>query len=172
MRIMSFVVTGAVLAFSGQAMAHAHFNPSNVAPGYAGPMAIQIGHGCSGQATERVTLYVPANVVVSPVAKPGWLVSSSEINGKIDQIVWSGNSLASSQKDEFAFAIVAPANQGAVSMAVKQECANGELFWQDAAPKAAFPVPRFNVRADAMADEHHGHDHHDHADGHDHHHSH
>lgn len=172
MRIMSFVVTTAVLAFSGQAMAHAHFNPSNVAPSYAGPMAIQIGHGCSGQATEKVTLYVPEGIVVSPVAKPGWLVSSIETNGRVSRIVWSGNSLASSQKDEFAFAIVAPVNQGAVSMAVKQECANGELFWQDTAAKASFPVPRFNVRADAMADEHDDHDHHDHAHGHDHSHSH
>lgn len=173
-RIVPLALSGLSLLAMGQALAHAHFNPSHVAPGYAGTMAIQIGHGCSGSPTERLTLYVPSQVTVTPVAKPNWQVSSSQTRGKVTQVVWSGHSLASNQKDEFAFDVVAPQAAGVVAMAVKQECANGEMFWQEAGPNTAFPVPTFLVSADVLAgedDDHHDHDHdhdHDHHD-HDHH---
>lgn len=170
MRIMPLVLTSLTLIAASQAIAHAHFNPPSVAPGYAGAMAIQIGHGCHGQPTEGVTLYVPDQVTVAPVSKTGWQVSSTEVSGRVTELTWFGNSLPSNQKDEFAFEIVAPTSTGAVAMAVKQTCANAELFWQDAVPNSATPMPSFNVGVDAIADvvEAHDHDHdHDH-EGHDH----
>ncbi|MBP6344352.1 MAG: DUF1775 domain-containing protein [Neisseriaceae bacterium] len=169
MQMRSTLVAVLALMAASQTWAHAHFNPSHVAPGYVGPMSIQIGHGCSGQATERVTLYVPQGVSVTSMPKQGWQVNELKTAGRVSEVSWSGNQLPSNEKAEFTFGLVAPMQSGAVAMAVRQLCVNGEeLYWHDEAAKSAFPVPSFNVSADAMADVVDEHDHHDHHHGHDH----
>ncbi|MBP6117114.1 MAG: DUF1775 domain-containing protein [Neisseriaceae bacterium] len=132
------------------AWSHAQLSPKDVSPGYAGPMQVQIGHGCGEEATESITLFVPSSVVAVPQDKLGWLVSSLERDGQVSEIRWFGNQLPSAESGAFVFDIVAPMTPGAVSMVVRQECASAVQVWQDQAPQSAFPIPSFTVGGAGM----------------------
>ncbi|MBP6862778.1 MAG: DUF1775 domain-containing protein [Neisseriaceae bacterium] len=170
-QIVTILSLSLTLLPSSAAWAHAHFSPNQITPGYVGPMAIQIGHGCDGQATERVTLYVPPEVAATAVPKPGWQVAEVKEQGRVSQISWSGNRLLSQEQGAFVFQLTAPKTAGVMAMAVRQTCTQGELFWHEATPNAAFPVPSFTIGQDALADVGEAHDH-DHSHDHDHHHHH
>lgn len=106
---------------------------------------IAIGHGCDGEATQKVRVEVPEGMVfVKPMPKAGWTLETVEadyasavdnhgtaVTKGVKQIVWTG-SLEDAHYDEFTFRAkildTVPADS-TLYVKVVQECANGTANW-------------------------------------------
>lgn len=126
--------------------------------------SFMVGHGCDGSPTQRLTLFVPAGVLVAkPQPKSGWKVEMrsaplavpGKVHGKpvteaVSEITWSGGELPDAQFDEFQVLLMLPAQQGPLPFRVLQECASGRNDWaQPAGPGNRNPAPVLQLEAPA-----------------------
>jgi uncharacterized protein YcnI len=97
------ITTTSVIAIVGASSASAHMGidlrGSTPTAGGSSTLMFRPGHGCDGDATNALSIEIPAGVTgVKAQPKPGWKLSTSN-NGKT--ITWSGGNLPDDQIDEF-----------------------------------------------------------------------
>ena len=93
---------------------------------------LRVGHGCDGQATQRVSVDIPEGVDgVKPMPKAGWTVTTERSGEEVSRIVWEG-SLDDAFYDEFAFRAHLgddlPAD-APLYFPTTQDCADGQEAW-------------------------------------------
>ncbi|MGY2051306.1 DUF1775 domain-containing protein [Methylobacterium sp. JK268] len=135
-----------LVAASVPALAHAVLERRQASPNQPYRAVVQIGHGCNGKPTTRVTVTVPEGVVgAKPMPKPGWTLSTvtgpyarayphyhGEIREGVKEITWSGGSLPDDQFDEFTFqARISDAFKpgDTVYFPIRQDCSEGSYAW-------------------------------------------
>ena len=132
-------------ATATSALAHATLETQEAQVGSYYKAVIRIGHGCSGEATLKLQVQIPAGVIsVKPMPKPGWVLETTtsdyaksyDLHGRnvtagVTEISWSG-ALADSHYDEFTFRAKLDGSLPAGEMLyfpTVQNCANGENAW-------------------------------------------
>lgn len=107
---------------------------------------LRVGHGCEGEATQRLRVRIPEGVIaVKPMPKPGWTIEivkgaykqgydyyGTKLTEGVTELVWSGNELPDDYYDEFTFRAYLTEALPVGSMVwfpVVQECANGAERW-------------------------------------------
>ncbi|WP_407522193.1 DUF1775 domain-containing protein [Methylobacterium oryzisoli] len=173
---MRSLLTGALCAaaLSSPALAHAVLERGEASPNQSYRAVVQIGHGCQGQPTTRVTVTVPEGVIAAkPMPKPGWTLATvkgpyarayphyhGELREGVREISWSGGSLPDDQFDEFVFqarVTDAFAPGETVYFPVRQDCPEGSHAWSEipAAGQSArslkSPAPGVRIVAAAQA---------------------
>ncbi len=130
------------LLATSAANAHATLEQSQGYSGKGYKAVVRIGHGCEGKPTIKVRIKVPEGLVsVKPMPKPGWSIEkikgayarSYELHGNavkegVTEIVFSGNSLADDEYDEFVIrgTVAKELPLGTrVYVPVVQECTDG-----------------------------------------------
>ncbi|MBV6636660.1 MAG: YcnI family protein [Mameliella sp.] len=134
---------GAATATS--ALAHAALETQTAAPGSYYKGVVQIGHGCSGQATLAVHVEIPEGVIsVKPMPKAGWTLETEtgayagvydnhgrSVTEGVRRITWTGE-LPDAHYDEFVFrARLTDGLEPGTTLWFKtvQECADGKNAW-------------------------------------------
>lgn len=141
------VICAAAIAVASNALAHATLETREAAAGTTYKAVVRIGHGCDGEATNRVSISIPEGVIaVKPMPKAGWTLETVKGNyagtynyygrtltGGVNTIVWSGK-LLDEHYDEFVFrAYLAKdlASGAPIYFPTVQECANGKVAWDE-----------------------------------------
>lgn len=114
-RVQALLAVGAltatsVIAVVGASSASAHMGielrGSTPTAGSSSTIMFRPGHGCDGDATNALSIEIPAGVTgVKAQPKAGWKLSTSN-NG--NTITWSGGSLPDDQIDEFGIRMTWP----------------------------------------------------------------
>ncbi len=104
------IATTSVIAIVGASSASAHMGielrGSTPTAGSSSTLMFRPGHGCDGDATNALSVEIPAGVTgVKAQQKDGWKISTSN-NG--NTITWSGGSLPDDQFDEFGLRVTWP----------------------------------------------------------------
>lgn len=160
----------AITLSTSAAFAHVTLERREASPNASYRAVLQVNHGCSGQATTRVSVTVPEGVIgAKPMPKPGWQIETEkgpyarsysshhgEVREGVKTITWSGGSLPDDQVDEFTFIARvsdAFAPGSTVYFPVKQDCASGGYAWTEipvagqAAPALRSPAPGVRIVA-------------------------
>ncbi len=170
---LSLAATAALACICAHgALAHVTFERAEATPGASYKGVLRVPHGCKGEATHTVRVQLPdALVVVKPMAKAGWTVSTRigpyaapfddhgrVITEGVREIVWSGGNLPDAHYDEFAFVgrIAPGARAGETIYApLVQECASGTEQWVEtpapgqSASGLKSPAPSIRLVAEA-----------------------
>jgi uncharacterized protein YcnI len=135
------------LAAASLASAHVVLEEPVALAGSSYRATFRIGHGCDGNPTTGIRVYVPAGVQgAKPMPKAGWTLSTRRAplpqpytsHGKtivedVVEISWVANSpeqaLPDDWYDEFVLRATLPTQAGNVWFRVLQTCANGQLDW-------------------------------------------
>ncbi len=145
-KIWSGLAISAVVVFGSSlpALAHVGLEPSEVPGGSGATLSFRIGHGCDGEATDSVSILMPAGVAsVSPFPKPGWdleiergelpapiAADDQQITEGVTKVTWSGGSLAEGQTDVFQIRASVFGDDGErVFFPVVQACGSSEHAW-------------------------------------------
>ena len=99
-------VCGMVIAVATPTLAHVGVETHGVTPtaGSSSSIFLRLGHGCDGDATNSVSVTLPAGITtVKPQPKAGWRLTQK--NGVI---TWSGGVLADDEFDEFGLRVSWP----------------------------------------------------------------
>ena len=113
----------AALALTGASSASAHVSAqmygSTATSGGYGFTFLRVPHGCGADATNKVSVQIPAGVTaVKPQAKAGWTVTKSkDSNGNITEVTWSGGVLPTDEFDDFGLSVKWPTLAEGVDMA-------------------------------------------------------
>ncbi|MEN9718624.1 MAG: hypothetical protein RIQ99_1502, partial [Pseudomonadota bacterium] len=104
------LISTSVIAVVGASSASAHMGielrGSTPTAGSSSTLMFRPGHGCDGDATNALSVEIPAGVTgVKAQQKAGWKLSTSN-NG--NTITWSGGSLPDDQFDEFGLRVTWP----------------------------------------------------------------
>lgn len=104
------IATTSVIAVIGASSASAHMGielrGSTPTAGSSSTLMFRPGHGCDGDATNALSVEIPAGVTGAKAQqKAGWKLSTSN-NGST--ITWSGGSLPDDQFDEFGLRVTWP----------------------------------------------------------------
>ena len=104
------ITATSVIAIVGASSASAHMGielrGSTPTAGSSSTLMFRPGHGCDGDATNALSVEIPAGVTGAKVQqKAGWEISTSN-NG--NTITWSGGSLPDDQFDEFGLRVTWP----------------------------------------------------------------
>lgn len=130
------------------AFAHATLDIKEASVNTYQRLAVRIGHGCDGQATEKLSIKIPEGIIsVKPMPKSGWQLQTIEsdysaeykIHGKtitsgVTTLIWSGGELDDTHYDEFIFRarFTDGLTQGQKTyIPIVQNCADGELSWSE-----------------------------------------
>jgi periplasmic copper chaperone A len=154
MRVLRFAVVGPLVALSSsgavgilgivgvvapQAGAHAKPNKSAAPAGTRQEIRFTIEHGCGNSPTTQVSVRLPVGVSKpAPKAPKGWTVEVAK-----DQrvVTWSGGSLPSKTKGDFAVTMSFPSTKGTtLSFPMVQTCTKGTLRWIEG-PGSQYPAP-------------------------------
>jgi uncharacterized protein YcnI len=128
-------------------LAHATLEVAEAPSGSYYKAVIRVGHGCDGEATQKLRVEVPDGMVFAkPMPKAGWELEVTEgdyavpvdnhgtaVTSGVKQIVWTG-SLDDAYYDEFVFRAKidsAVAEDSKLYIKVVQECANGTANWDE-----------------------------------------
>ncbi|MFE1600332.1 DUF1775 domain-containing protein [Methylobacterium sp. ID0610] len=172
-RFVSGGLCAALALSSVPALAHAVLERKEASPNQSYRGVVQIGHGCAGQSTTRITVTVPEGVLgAKPMPKPGWTLTTTtgpyaraypyyhgEIREGVKEITWSGGPLPDDQFDEFTFQARisdAFAPGATVYFPVRQECGAEAVAWAEipAAGQSAYdlksPAPGVRIVAAAQ----------------------
>lgn len=149
--------------------AHITLEQGQALSGKAYKAVLRVGHGCEGKATIKIRVKIPEGLLsAKPMPKSGWSVEkvngayekSYDLYGKpvkegVDEITWSGGTLADDEYDEFVFRAtvakeISPGSR--IYVPVVQECTEGAIErWIEvpAAGKSSddydTPAPYFDV---------------------------
>lgn len=136
----------AALAFTAPAaFAHVSFETPRAAQGSSFIGVLGIGHGCAGEATQKLRVKIPEGVIaVKPMLKAGWSLEiitgayensydyyGTPMNEGVKELVWTGE-LPDAYFDQFAFRAKLTDVHVAgttVYFPVVQECATGAERW-------------------------------------------
>ena len=125
------------------ALAHVHVHPEEAAAGRPVEIALQIGHGCAGQATTALRVALPEGLGrVLIVPQPGWSVTTAG-EGRVQEIRWSGGHLPDHEKASFTF-VATPEAGGELVLPVVQVCGGTEIRWIEG-PGSDRPAPVLRV---------------------------
>ncbi len=134
------LAAGALLAVAGPAAAHVSLEKAEAVPG-AYMAVFNVGHGCDGKPTTRLTVLVPAAFKsVRPMPKAGWTLDIKKSGSTVQEVSWTG-SLEDAHFDQFVLrGQIAPEAAGkAVPMPVIQECGSERLAWDEVAAPGQDP---------------------------------
>ncbi|MGC1496412.1 MAG: DUF1775 domain-containing protein [Sulfitobacter sp.] len=124
---------------------HATLETQSAAVGSTYKGVMRIGHGCEGQATQRVSIQIPEGVIaVKPMPKAGWTLDTKigaydepheyygdTVNQGVREVIWTG-SLEDAHYDEFVFRAKLVDSLEADTMLyfpTVQTCADGSAEW-------------------------------------------
>lgn len=127
------------------ALAHVTLEQQEAAPNSTYKAVLRVGHGCGGEATQKLRVRIPEGVIaVRPMPKAGWemeLVTGAyaqsydhygtPVSEGVQEIVWTGE-LPDAHYDEFTFRARltdAFAEGQMLWFPVVQECATGAERW-------------------------------------------
>ncbi len=166
-------------AFISQAGAHATLEQAEAQANSYHKATIRIGHGCDGQATNTLTVYLPEGFIAAkPMPKAGWTLEittakfgksyenhGTTIDEGVTQIRWTGGALADAHYDEFVLRGRITGFEAGTRLPFKvvQSCANGEARWDQVAAdgqdphELANPAPLLTIVASDGHDGHSGH---------------
>lgn len=145
----------AVVASQSSAYAHITLATGEARAGTYYKAVFQVPHGCDGSATQTIRVQIPEGVIgVKPMPKAGWTLNitrgayakSYTSHGKVvtegpKEVIWSGGSLSDDNYDEFIFTSFItdfPSGQ-AIHFPTVQQCAKGEVRWDQIAPVGQNP---------------------------------
>ena len=153
-------------AVASPAFAHVTLDPPQAPAGSYVRTAFRVPHGCSGAATERLTLRLPEDVFSArPMPKPGWRLTITRRtldepapNGHggqhsevVSEITWEGGPLPDDQYEEFVVMVQAPAVAGLrVYFPVTQSCTGGATAAWAEVPDAAHPADSLRLPAPSL----------------------
>jgi uncharacterized protein YcnI len=157
---MKHLLLLAAAAVAGTAHAHVTLDQPAALAGSYYKATLRINHGCAGQATTLVRVFVPeAMRGARPLPKAGWTLEAPKaplpqpyqshgqrITEDVREITWRGGSLPDAWADEFSFVAQLPAAPGPLPIKVLQQCGEGKLEWFElpaaggAAPRSPAPV--------------------------------
>jgi hypothetical protein len=119
---------------------------------------IGLGAGCSGAATDRLTVELPEGLIAAqPMPKPGWSLAietapyeqtydyfGTPMTEGVRRIVWSGGSLPDAFYDTFVFrAHITDLPDGTeLPIRVIQSCGDAEVAWTESAAPGQTPEDR------------------------------
>lgn len=108
LRAGAAIATGACVLAAGTGVASAHMgidlNGATPTGGSGSTIYLRPGHGCDGDATNALTVNIPAGVTgVKAQQKAGWKVTATPT-----QITWSGGNLPDDQFDVFGLRLTWP----------------------------------------------------------------
>lgn len=132
-----------ILVIALPASAHVGLEPAEVPPGKGVTLSFRIGHGCEGQATDAVSIQIPAGVTgVQPYPKAGWelevergtlpepVTSHQQITEGVIRVTWKGGPLEDGHTDVFQLRATIHGEQGkTVYFPVVQTCGDLEHAW-------------------------------------------
>ncbi len=92
--------------------------------------------------TTSLRLVVPDGLqYVTPNTKPGWKIqvkkSSDQEDAKVTEIIWTGGSVPSGQRDDFVFSAKAPSFESVLVWKAYQAYSDGTIVSWDAQPSTA-----------------------------------
>lgn len=171
----SLIIAALCTAATG-ASAHATLEVQSPEAGTTYKGVMRIGHGCNGEATQRVDITIPEGVIaVKPMPKPGWTLTTETatyetsydhygrtLSEGVRTITWEG-SLEDAHYDEFVFRARLAGDWApgtVIHFPTVQTCASGPMGWT-AIPAAGqdphdLPNPAPGLKIEAG---HSGHDH-------------
>lgn len=141
------------LAIASPAMAHMTFETAQSAPGETFRGVLVLPHGCDGAPTDAVRVTLPDGFAdVSAQAKDGWVLETSEHNGRVSRIVWSGGSVPDDGHETFAFTgkFASDLPETDISFAVEQMCGEVSLGWEPAVSLGDEPADQGHDGGDAI----------------------
>ena len=135
--LLAALVSGALLAMSGSAMAHAE--PETATPpqaGGKGTITMVIGHGCEDSSgtlydTDRVGVELPKGfTVLSVPAHPGW-ASTTTASATGTRVQWTtkGAKLGKQTKGTYAIKVTYPPKKGTYGLPTIQYCGKRSTAW-------------------------------------------
>ncbi|WP_417459732.1 YcnI family protein [Kordiimonas sp.] len=148
--ITALVLSAAALA--SPVKAHVVLSETEAKPGAYHFTFLRVGHGCDGQATESLTVEIPAGVYsAKPQPKTGWKVEiiredlpapvvgphGKALTDRVARIRWSGGALPDNMVDQFGLLVKLPTSSGPLYFPTVQSCALGEKSWTMIPPEGA-----------------------------------
>ena len=93
----------------------------------------KVGHGCSGQATTELIVYLPEGIdTANAVNQQGWQLDQSIAK----QVRWHGGLLQNKDRAQFVMNVQLPKKIGTMYWRVKQICQSGEIDWSEVPHKS------------------------------------
>lgn len=119
------------LLMASAAQAHITLEQREAEAGSAYRAVFKVGHGCSGEATRRVAVTLPAGFAeVQAQARPGWTLAQGPT-----EVSWTASSeadhLPNDQRDTFVLLGRLPGQAGPLWFKVRQVCVNSEANWAE-----------------------------------------
>jgi uncharacterized protein YcnI len=141
------LVAGSILATAGPASAHAtvQLYGSTASTGGYGAMFIRIPHGCSGAATRKLAVRLPASFgSARPQWIPGWTANVVTLDDGSRRVTWTKKrgGLPDGQFADFGISVKWPEAQGMVYVPVVQHCRTSSVRWTQI-PQAGQPEPEY-----------------------------
>ena len=149
MMILGIGAAASVLAVP-LASAHVVLQKWTAFAGYQEYVTLAVPHGCGASPTTEVRVKIPDGItIVVPEDKPGWTTrvvkrklpapvggeGGTKITEVVDEIAWSGGSLATDRLGLFTMLARMPDAPGTVIyFKTIQTCATGETRWVDTIP--------------------------------------
>ncbi len=148
---LSLAIGAAALILSAPlASAHVVLQKWTAYAGYQEWVTLAVPHGCGDSPTTSVRVKIPDGImIVVPEDKPGWTTrvtkrklpapiggeGGAKITEVVDEIAWSGGSLATDRLGLFTMLARMPDAAGTVIFfKTIQTCAKGETRWVDTIP--------------------------------------
>ena len=138
----------ATVLLASPAGAHVHPNPETVPAGEEATVAFVVGHGCDGEATDRVEIRVPDVVTEFSAGElDGWEAST---DGQV--VTYAGGPLDDHSELGFPVTFTAPGEAQSLLFPVIQYCGDLESAWISEDHEADDPAPVVEVEGTATTE--------------------
>jgi uncharacterized protein YcnI len=143
----AFVCAALALIFSAAAAsAHVVLTQRSAPAGTYFRAAFTVPHGCDGEATVKVSIWLPESVLqAKPQVKAGWKIETvrvkldkvvdgphgTKITERVAKVVFSGGNIPDDQFDEFVLQLRLPSEAGTLYFPIEQECASKRRGWSE-----------------------------------------
>jgi periplasmic copper chaperone A len=164
------------LGLAAPASAHVTITPSDTAAGAFSVLTFQVGHGCEGSPTTRITIQVPEEILsVTPTRNALWEVDKTveqldepltdahgnEVTERVSEVTYTTDTpLPEGYRDAFELSLQLPETPGeTLTFPVVQTCEKGENPWTEVPAEGQdpeqldFPAPTVTI-TEATGDEH------------------
>ncbi len=127
------VVASVIVGFS-HVSAHVVVKPNEVEPGAFQTFTMGVPVE-KDSPTIGLRLLIPAGLhYVTPTVKPGWKITTKKEGDAITEILWTGGSIPTGERDEFGFSAQVPSTEQALSWKAYQTYQNGTIVAWDQDP--------------------------------------
>lgn len=153
---ISTILAASLLLHATPAVAHVVVKPNEV--GVAAFETFTIGVPVERDIpTTELRLVIPDGLnYVTPNVKQGWAIDIKKTGegeeAKVTEIIWSGGSIPSGQRDEFLFSAQVPAKETAIAWKAYQTYEDGEVVSWDSSEKDIEAYQNANVGKDTHDD--------------------